>query len=109
LKYGLPDDAIKKIRAVLGRHPQVKQAILYGSRAKGTHKKGSDIDLTLCGEADMTVPVLYRIMDELDDLLLPYTIDLSIYAHIDDPEVMAHIDRVGQVFYEQDQGEIVPA
>jgi predicted nucleotidyltransferase len=108
VKYGLPDAALKKIRAVLGRHPQVKQAILYGSRAKGTHKRGSDIDLTLRGGADMTLPVLYRIMDELDDLLLPYTIDLSIYANIDDPDVIAHIRRVGLVFYEQSEGMLEP-
>ena len=108
MKYGLPDAAIKKICTVLGRHPQVRQAILYGSRAKGTHKHGSDIDLTLRGGADMTLSVLYRIMDELDDLLLPYTIDLSIYAHIDDPDVMAHIRRVGLVFYEQDECVLEP-
>ena len=49
----------------------------------------------------MTLPVLHRIMDELDDLLLPYTIDLSIYVDIVDPEVIAHIGRAGVVFYEQ--------
>jgi predicted nucleotidyltransferase len=109
VKYGLPDAAITNIQAVLSRHPQVKQAILYGSRAKGTHKHGSDIDLTLRGGADMSLPVLHRIMDELDDLLLPYTIDLSIYANMDDPDVKAHIHRVGLVFYEQDEGMLVPA
>ena len=108
MKYGLPDAAIKKICAVLGRHPQVQQAILYGSRAKGTHKRGSDIDLTLRGGTDMTLPVLYRIMDELDDLLLPYTIELSIYANIDDPDVKAHIHRVGHVFYEQNECMLEP-
>lgn len=56
----------------------------------------------------MTLPVLYRIMDELDDLLLPYTIDLSIYADMDDPDVMAHFRRVGLVFYEQDEGLLEP-
>ncbi|MBI5586225.1 MAG: nucleotidyltransferase domain-containing protein [Deltaproteobacteria bacterium] len=109
MKYGLPDEAVKKIRTVLGRHPQVQQAILYGSRAKGTHKRGSDIDLTLRGGDDLTLPVLHRIMDELDDLLLPYTIDLSIYANIDDPEVKALIHRVGQVFYEQGEDLLEPA
>ncbi len=57
----------------------------------------------------MTLPVLYRIMDELDDLLLPYTIDVSIYANIDDPDVKAHIHRVGLVFYAQDEDMLEPA
>ena len=105
MTYGLPDASIQNICAVLARYPQVKQAILYGSRAKGNYKHGSDIDLTLRGGTDLTLQVLYKIMDELDDLLLPYTIDLSIYANIRDPDVIAHIQRVGVTFYEK--GEAV--
>ncbi|MEW5718635.1 MAG: nucleotidyltransferase domain-containing protein [Chloroflexota bacterium] len=101
MKYGLPETTVEKICGVLARYPQVEQAILYGSRAKGTYKNGSDIDLTLRGGADLTRQVLYKIMDELDDLLLPYTIDLSIFANIGDPDVVDHIRRVGVTFYEK--------
>lgn len=45
--------------------------------------------------------MLYRIADELDDLLLPYTFDLSVLSHIRDPEVLEHIQRVGVTFYER--------
>lgn len=99
MRYGLPEATIERIGRVLARHPQVEEAILYGSRAKGTYKNGSDIDLTLRGGADLTLPVLYRIADELDDLLLPYRIDLSIFANINDPAVLDHFQRVGCVFY----------
>jgi uncharacterized protein len=99
MKYGLQDATIQKIEAVLTRYPAVEKAVLYGSRAQGNYKNGSDIDLTLCGGADLTLPVLYRIMDDLDDLLLPYTIDLSLYADIGDPDVREHIRRVGVTFY----------
>jgi predicted nucleotidyltransferase len=103
MKYGLPDATIGKICAVLKRYPQVKRAILYGSRAKGNYQKGSDIDLTLLGGADLTLHVLYKILDDLDELLLPYTIDLSIFDKIGDPDVIDHIRRVGGVFYERDE------
>jgi len=106
MKYGLPEAAVQKICAVLRRYPQVEKAILYGSRAKGNFKNGSDIDLTLRGGADLTLNVLYRIMDELDDLLLPHIIDLSIFDNIHDPDVIEHIQRVGVTFYEK--GEVVP-
>jgi predicted nucleotidyltransferase len=109
MKYGLPEAAVQKICVVLSRHPQVKQAILYGSRAKGNHKHGSDIDLTLRGGADLTLPVLYRIMDEFDDLFLPYVIDLSIYANIGDPDVIAHIQHVGITVYEKGEAVLEPA
>lgn len=101
MKYGLPEPTIEQICGVLARYPQITRAILYGSRAKGNYKNGSDIDLTLYGGAELTLQVLYKIMDELDDLLLPYTIDLSIMSNITDPDVLEHIRRVGVTFYEK--------
>jgi predicted nucleotidyltransferase len=100
-RFGLKEATIQKIGAVLAHYPQVEKAVLYGSRAKGNYKNGSDIDLTLCGGADLTLRLLYRISEELDDLLLPYTIDLSIYTTIGDPDLIAHIQRVGLTFYEK--------
>jgi len=99
MNYGLKETTIQKIQAVLMGYPQIEKAILYGSRAKGNYKNGSDIDLTLCGGPDLTLRVLYKVMDALDDLWLPYTIDLSIWAHISDAEVREHIQRVGLPFY----------
>ena len=93
-RTGLPAQAIEAIQQVLAACPAVEQALLYGSRAKGNYKRGSDIDLTLKGDA-LTYRDLLRLMDELDDLLLPYMIDLSIYAQIDNPALREHIDRVG--------------
>ncbi len=100
--FGLKETTIAQIQSVLVRYPQVEEAILYGSRAKGNYKNGSDIDLTLLGSEDLTLQVLYRIMDEIDELLLPYTFDLSIFQQISDPDVIDHIRRVGIVFYERE-------
>ena len=102
MKYGLKGSTIEKICGVFARYPQVGKAILYGSRAKGNYKHGSDIDLTLYGDADLTRRILYRILDDLDDLLLPYAIDLSLFSSISDPDVVEHIQRVGVIFYERD-------
>ncbi len=101
-QFGLKEATIQKIQSVFASYPQVEKAILYGSRAKGNYKNGSDIDLTLLGWDDLTLnKVLYRIMNEIDDLLLPYTIDLSIFSDISDSDVIEHIHRVGVVFYEK--------
>ena len=105
MKYGLPQTAIQKICGVLRHYPQVEKATLYGSRAKGNYKNGSDIDLTLHGK-ELTLNTLYRIMEELDDLLLPYTIDLSIFETIRDADVVEHIQHAGLPFY--DKSESVP-
>ena len=100
-RFGLKDAAAQKICHILARYPQVEKAVLYGSRAKGNYRNGSDIDLTLHGDADLTVDILYKISEEIDDLLLPYTIDLSIFHNISDPDVIEHIRRVGALFYEK--------
>ncbi len=99
LRFGLKEDVIAKICAVLAGFPQVEKAVIYGSRAKGDYQSGSDIDLTLYGGEDLTLQALYKIMNALDDLLLPYTMDLSIYNDIGDTDVIAHIQRVGVIFY----------
>lgn len=106
MKYGLKDAAIQKICEVLAKYPAIEKAVLYGSRAKGNYKNGSDIDLTLHGGVDLTFRVLANVMNDLDDLLLPYTIDLSIFKNIQEDEVVDHIRRVGVVFYEK---ALVPA
>ncbi len=96
--YGLKNETIKKINEVLAQFPEVEEAILYGSRAKGNYKAGSDIDLTLNGKK-LNLKLLNKISLALDDLLLPYTLDISIYRHISNPDLIEHIDRVGKVFY----------
>ena len=97
-RFGLPSPAIEKICEVFSRHPHVEKAILYGSRAKGNYKNGSDIDLTLRGDG-LGFRDLLAMMNELDELLLPYTIDLSILGMIRHVPLREHIERVGQEFY----------
>ena len=76
--------------------------MLYGSRAKGNYKNGSDIDLTLYGGDNLTTEILYHIMNDIDNLLLPYTFDLSIFRKMSDPDIIDHIMRIGIVFYDQE-------
>lgn len=98
--HGLSMSTTNKIQEVFARFPEIEVAVIYGSRAKGNFKSGSDIDLTLYGEA-LTDSLLAAIDTALDDLLLPYTIDLSIFANLDHKELREHIERVGIPFYKK--------
>lgn len=100
MRFGLPEQAIQEIQGALALYPEVEKAILYGSRATDTFKPGSDIDLALVGE-NLTHNHLLGIMFDLDDLLLPWMIDLSIFDTIDHPGLREHIERVGQTLYER--------
>jgi uncharacterized protein len=59
---------------------------------------GSDIDLTLFGE-QLDLSTLHSIEDELDELFLPYKIDLSLYDPINNPELKKHIETFGIVIF----------
>lgn len=99
--YGLEQEDIDKINSVFCKYPEVNKVILYGSRAKGNYKPYSDIDLTLVGN-NLTLSQQFAIETELDDLLLPYKMDLSIYHKIENQDLIDHINRVGITFYKND-------
>ncbi len=94
---GLPLHATASMRTVFASHPAVEQVILFGSRAKGNAKPASDIDLALVGRISNSE--LGSIDWELDDLLLPWEIDLVQLDCITNPDLREHIARVGQPFY----------
>ncbi len=98
-RTGLNKSVIKSIQDVLAGFPRVEKAVLYGSRAKGTARKYSDIDLTLAGNG-LSYEDLVRLENKLDDLLLPYNIDLSLLSRIESEDLREHIERVGVVLFE---------
>lgn len=98
LRFGLKKSVIEKICAVFAKYPEVDTVIIYGSRAKGNYKNGSDIDLSMKGKL-LTLSLQFKIEDQIDDLLLPYSFDLSILEQITDTSVVEHINRVGKIFY----------
>lgn len=99
-KTGLKREIIDQIQNCLSRFPEIDKAVLYGSRAMGNFRQGSDIDLSLLGKK-IEGSVISSLDDAVDDLMLPYSFDISIYSQIDDAHFKDHIDRVGMIFFEQ--------
>ena len=97
-QFGLKQEQIDAICECFAQYPAIEQVILYGSRAKGNFKDGSDIDLTII-DADAAFSELSQLENKLDDLLLPYKIDLSLKRQINNPDLLNHIERVGKIFY----------
>lgn len=98
--FGLTSTTIQQILDVFSANPDVEEVILYGSRAMGNFRPGSDIDFALKGD-DLTLQHINNIGLALDDLLLPYEFDLANYAHIDNDALLEHIKRVGHTFYKK--------
>lgn len=98
--YGLEPHIWKQIFNCFEKYKTIEEVVLYGSRAKETHKSASDIDLVIKGEA-FTEKDLLRLENDLDDLLLPWKIDLSLLKNITNPDLIDHINRIGIVIFKQ--------
>lgn len=96
--YGLKDGTVRLLQSIFNDQKDIDKVVLYGSRAKGNFSKGSDIDLTVFGQ-NLSLKAIYKVEEKIEELLLPYHIDLSLYEQIDNPDLIEHIERVGQIFY----------
>ncbi len=99
-QFGLSNKSLEIIYSILASVEPLDEAIIFGSRAKGSYKPGSDIDLALKGEK-LSHDDLANLYGKFDDSLLPYTFDLLIFNDKLDKEVREHIIRVGKVFYQR--------
>ena len=101
MPFGLKPHIIEQTNAIFRKYPEISKVILYGSRAKGNYRNGSDIDLSIfADEIDLTT--LQKIETEIDNLLLPYTFDISIFKNINNQNLIEHIERVGVEFYKRE-------
>ena len=98
MRYGIKEEYWQQLSEVFAQMPQIEKVILYGSRVKGIYKPFSDIDITLVGE-NITYRDLLKIMNDIDDLLLPYMFDISIFHNLKNDELIEHINRMGAVVY----------
>ena len=99
MKYGLPDRTLDTLDSIFRKYPSIRQVVLYGSRAKDKYRSGSDIDLSLKTDGVFTHTDLLRIAGDFDDSDMPYFVDVSVYEELSNPNLKAHIDRVGKVLY----------
>ena len=102
MKYGLKEEQCDMLCNVFAKNHRIEKDILYGSRAKGTYKPFSDVDITLVGN-DLSTTDLADTMNDIDDLLLPYMFDVSLYHKLKSPELLDHISRRGIAIYNREQ------
>ena len=98
MQFGLNDMELNALRQALAAFPEVEEAIIYGSRARGTNRVASDIDITLKG-SNLTYLQLALLDAKIDDLYLPYFVDLSLFSMIKNTDLIESIEREGKVLY----------
>jgi predicted nucleotidyltransferase len=103
MKYGLSDNTLETLNSFFQKHKGIDKVILYGSRAMGNYRQGSDIDITLITGGDFHVEDLLALEGDLDESNLPYLFDISIFNKLKNANLVDHINRVGKVLYEGKQ------
>lgn len=107
MQFGLSDFTLNILTEIFQGFPEIEKVVIYGSRAKGNFREGSDVDITLFGDAleDRTAS---RLWGRLDDSVLPYLFDVSIFDEISNENLKEHIRRVGKVLYERENSAEKP-
>ena len=99
MPFGLTDKDIEIIRSAIEAHPEIDEVLVFGSRAMGNYKHGSDVDLAIKGTG-VSLRIISRLTAQLnDELPLPYEFDVIDYASIDTPALTEHIDSAGKVLF----------
>lgn len=100
MKYGLSVPELEKIRLIFTRYGKVNKVLLFGSRAMGNHKPGSDVDLAIQGN-NINLNDIISLSIQFDDLDSLVNFDLLSYSSINDPAVLDHINRVGVTVFDR--------
>lgn len=90
---------VHSIQCVLAQVPHIEKALLFGSRAMGTAKPGSDVDIAIMGSKASLQDSL-RVASLLEETTLPYTFDIIAYNTITHPDVLLHIQQYGKIIFE---------
>jgi predicted nucleotidyltransferase len=98
-QFGLTERDMATLYAILSRYPDIRQVCIFGSRAKGTYKQGSDIDLAVINFG-VDEEHIRRLQADCIESSLPYFIDVLYLPSLTDIAVKDHILRVGVLFYE---------
>jgi predicted nucleotidyltransferase len=101
MQYGLSDTTLETLRGFFEKYSGIQKVILYGSRAMGNYRSGSDIDIALKTGEDFALNDLWYLKSELEESSLPYLFDVSIFEQLSNANLKDHINRVGKVLYEK--------
>lgn len=99
-RIGITENEFFILINIISKFENVEKGVVYGSRAKGTHKPFSDVDLTLEGE-NLSSDDILHIADMLEESPLPYLFDLSNFSTLTNQNLISHIERCGIVIFQK--------
>ena len=99
-QFGLTARDMQTIRAIFAKYTEITLVYVFGSRAKGNYRKGSDLDLAVMSP-NIREKIIRRLKNDFEESSLPFTVDLVHYPTLTHPGLKMHIESVGVSFYEK--------
>lgn len=99
MKFGIYDKSYELIQRYFSTQENILEVRIYGSRAKGTEKTGSDIDLAIYTNSERDLSG--KVKTDLEELSTPYYFDITDMKHLTHKALQEHIARVGKLFYKK--------
>lgn len=100
MPYGLSNQTLNKLKTIFKDNQKIEEAVIFGSRAKGNYREGSDVDIAVKGK-QLNYQDLKQIELKTDELLLPYELNLVLFHSINNTELTEHIERAGITIYKR--------
>ncbi len=100
--FGLKSKHREILESIFSDFKEVEKVLVFGSRAKETYHERSDLDLVICN-SEMTYQRLGQLISAINESDFPYLVDIQLHENINNPELIAHISRVGKVFYQKEK------
>ncbi len=105
-EFGLSEKSMGIIFSIYEKYPQIERVIVYGSRAMGNFREGSDIDMTIIADGVFSDDDLLRVADDFDNSMLPYLVDVSDFSQLKSESLKDHIRRRGKVLYQRENAPL---
>ena len=99
MPFGLAQKTVEQLKDLFKKHPEISQVRIYGSRARGDYRRGSDIDLAFVLESKKDI--LSKLSWDLNELPTPYLFDIVDYKDLNNHHLKREIDRQGKLLYQR--------
>lgn len=100
MEFGLSDRQLETIIRIIEKYNDIVEVILFGSRAEGTNREASDVDIAVKFSEDNN-DIILALKNDFEESSLPFFFDVIDYCHTNNNKLKKHIDLYGKSIFKR--------
>lgn len=96
--YGINDASYEEMISLFKSFDSLDKVYIFGSRARGDYKEGSDIDLAIESKDDIKL----RLLNKLEDIRCILNFDVVDVNNIENEKLLMNIKKEGILIYRRE-------